>query len=93
MTPLEMVTVCLDGLAKDPLRDVLFVLPKGGTPKGFPRGELASELQRNGVIERAMWFKPLKVLEWLHKNGLIIIERTSDTSMVVKVPNENITGR
>ena len=62
---------------------VMFVIPKGGMPKAFPQGELANEVERNGVVERCYWFNPERVLEWLIRWGMIEAEM-KDGKMVLK---------
>jgi hypothetical protein len=52
---------------------ITFVVPKGATPRGFPRGELMCEQKRDGRIEYIRQYDPEKVLAWLVKHGLITV--------------------
>lgn len=65
---------------------VVLTIPKGKMPKGFPRGELLNECERGGVIERTYNFDPAKVIAWLLKNELIVMERTGDKVLTFSEP-------
>ena len=56
--------------------------PKSQWPPGFPRGELMCE---NFDGTWVYSFDPVRVLKWLHKNGLLADAMTT--------PNADITGR
>ncbi len=62
MTIEEMKARCLETLSQPAYCGVIFTIPKGKMPKGFPRGELLNEKQ-NG--DRTYNFDPLKVLTWM----------------------------
>ena len=80
MKPIEIANLAIT--AKLEGRQVYLVIPKGKTPRGFPRGKLASEICRNGRIERVLWFDPDKLLSWLIRNGLITMERRGERGLV-----------
>ena len=88
MTPLEMAGAAAAALAEPGTLGVTLTIPKGGMPKTFPRGELLNEMERNGRVERTYSFNPEKVLAWLIHNGLIEMERTNETTLSFKVPND-----
>ena len=71
MSPLEMGEACLQAMRQPAVCGVILTIPKGKIPKGFPRGELLNEMERNGVIERTYNFNPEKVLVWLEKHLLM----------------------
>ena len=88
MTPLEMAANAARALAEPGTIGVVLTIPKGGMPRGFPRGELLNEMERNGRVERTYHFNPQKVIAWLIKNGLVEMERTNETTLSFKVPNK-----
>lgn len=92
MTPLEMSASAARAMAEPGTVGVVLTIAKGGMPKGFPRGELLNEMERNGRVERTYSFNPEKVLAWLIHNGLIEMERTNDTTLSFKVPNVEVSG-
>jgi hypothetical protein len=53
---------------------VVLTIPKGKMVKGFPRGELLNEMERNGRVERTYSFDPMKIIEWLVLNELVVME-------------------
>lgn len=71
MKPLELAEEAARALVEPGATGVVLVLPKGGMPKGFPRGELLNEMERNGRVERTYSFDPEKVLAWLLRHELI----------------------
>lgn len=79
MTPMQMAEECINALAEPSgRRDVRLVIPKGKTPRGFPRGELACETLHDGSVHRVLWYKPERLLNFLVKNGLITLEKTDN---------------
>jgi len=78
MSPLDMTHQALEALSSPGVCGVVLVVPKGGMPRGFPRGELLNEVERGGVVERVYSFPPMKVLEWLVKNQLVELEKGDD---------------
>lgn len=86
MTPLEMAAAAAEALAEPGMVGVLLTMPKGKMPRGFPRGELINEMKRNGVLECTYHFNPERVLAWLVKHGLIVIERTGEHAMSFREP-------
>lgn len=84
MIPSEMFRACAEASQCFGHAGVVFTLPKGGMPKGFPRGELLNEMRRNGRVERTYRFPPDRVMAWLLTNGLVIVERKSETQLVVR---------
>jgi len=87
MTPLQLAASAAQALAEPGTVGVLLTIPKGGMPKGFPRGELLNEMERDGRVERTYHFPPGKIIEWLVKNGLVEVERTGDLLMTFREPN------
>jgi len=87
MTPLEMAANAARALAESGTVGVVMTIAEGGMPRGFPRGELLNEMERDGIVERTYHFNPEKVIAWLIRNGLIEMERTNDTTISFKVPN------
>lgn len=88
MTPLEMAAAAVQSMASPGMCGVLLTIRKGGMPRGFPRGELLNEVDRGGVVERTYSFEPTKVLGWLIKNGLVEMERTGDSSLSFRQPQQ-----
>lgn len=70
MSPLDMLKESVSALARCG-GGVILTIPKGGTPKGFPRGELLNEVMRNGRIEKTSRYDPEKVLGWMIRCGLV----------------------
>jgi hypothetical protein len=91
MTPLEMATECAIAIRDggigyyEPI-GVILTIPKGRMPKGFPRGELLNECERNGKIERTYRFDPSKVLAWLISKGLIELKRVGELELALAEP-------
>ena len=77
MTPLQMALECSRAMSESSC--AMFVIPKGKTPKDFPRGEVMNETERNGVVECAVFFDPEAVLAWLIKQEFIVMTRTGNT--------------
>lgn len=72
MTPSELRESCqktLDILDNGTL-GVILVIPKGGYPRDFPKGELLCSRVRNNQVENTYSFNPKKVIDWLDKKGL-----------------------
>jgi hypothetical protein len=92
MTPLEMAGAAARALAGPGTLGITLTIAKGGMPRGFPRGELLNEMERNGLVERTYSFNPEKVLAWLIHNGLIEMERTNETTLSFKAPNAEVIG-
>ena len=84
MTPLQMAVECSKAAAQG--CGAVLVVPKGGMPKGFPRGELLNERDRGGVVERPYRFDPNRVLAWLVRNGLIAVERGQGQVLRISEP-------
>lgn len=78
MSPLEMAAEAARAIAGPGTMGVVLTVPKGGMPRGFPRGELLNEVKRGGVVERTYSFDPSQVIAWLLRNGLVEVERTGD---------------
>lgn len=78
MSPMEMLEESVAALARG--QGVIMTIPKGSTPRGFPRGEVLNEVERNGRIERTSRYEPEKVLGWMVKHGLV--EMTRDDGML-----------
>ncbi len=74
MTPIEMAVACVQALSGPGVTGVVLTVPRGKTPKGFPRGEVLNEVERNGVVERTSSYKAERVLQWLATNGLVKFE-------------------
>ncbi|MDP3139815.1 MAG: hypothetical protein Q8N17_26195 [Burkholderiaceae bacterium] len=81
MTPLELAATAARAMAEPGTVGVVLTLPKGGMPRGFPRGELLNEMERGGRVERTYHFDPAKVIAWLVKNGLVVMERKDDRTL------------
>ncbi len=81
MKPIEMAAHCAKAMASPGVLGVVLTIQRGSMPKGFPRGELLNEMERNGRIERTYHFSPEKVIAWLIKNNLITMERTGDNTL------------
>ena len=86
MKPLELAAYAARALAGPGTIGLTLTVPKGGMPRGFPRGELLNEMQRGGVVERTYSFPPMKVIEWLVRNGLVVMERTGDKTLTFREP-------
>ena len=65
MTADEMKVACVEAMATPGSVGVFLTIPKGKIPNTFPRGDLLSEVERDGVVERTYSFSPAKVLQWL----------------------------
>jgi hypothetical protein len=87
-----MAHAAAEALAQPAHCGVILTAPKGAMPKTFPRGELLNERKRNGVIERTYNFDPGKVIAWLIKNELVIMERTSDNVLTFSEPTAGRLG-
>lgn len=84
MSPLELAETALRALAEPGTVGVVLTIPKGGMPRGFPRGELLNEWRRNGQIERTYHFDPTKIIAWLVRNGLIEASRTDERTLSLR---------
>lgn len=84
MKPIEMAKLAVDAMIEPGTLGVTLVMPKGKMPRGFPRGELLNEMNRNGIVERTYSFNPEKVLAYLARNGLIAMERINEKAIVVQ---------
>ena len=69
-----MAHAAASALAEPAEVGVLLTIPRGGMPRGFPRGELLNEVKRGGVVERTYSFPPRKVIGWLVANGLVSMD-------------------
>ena len=87
MNPLELAATAARALAEPGTMGVMLTVPKGGLPRGFPRGELLNEMKRCGRIERTYHFDPNDVIKWLLRNGLVEAERTGDRTLSFREPN------
>ncbi len=93
MTPLQMAQAAAEALAAPGHTvGVTFTIPKGKTPRGFPRGELLNEMKRNGVVERTVSFDPHAVIAWLVRNELVTMERTDDRTLTFKAAEAATEG-
>lgn len=88
MTPIQMAQAAAQAVANEGCTGVVLTMRKGGTPKGFPRGELLNEMRRDGVVERTCSFDPQKVLAWLIKNDLVTMERISDRVLMYRAVDQ-----
>lgn len=86
MKPLELAATAARALAEPGTVGMLLTIPKGGMPRGFPRGELLNEMERGGRVERTYHFPPMKVIEWLVRNGLVIVERSGTNTLTFREP-------
>lgn len=82
MKPIELAAVAARALADG--QGVVLTIPKGGLHRTFPLGELLNERMRKGKIERTYRFDPQAVLDWLLRNRLIEVERTSERTLTFK---------
>lgn len=78
MTPIEMVVECIESISHG---GVMLTLPRGKMPKGFPRGEVLNEMERDGVVEVTRRFNPTKVLAWLVRNGIVRMVKTDGKTL------------
>jgi hypothetical protein len=74
MTPLQMAQEAVKALAQPSQCGVLLTIPHGKMLRGFPRGELLNEMERHGRVERTYSFEPIKIIEWLVSNELVVME-------------------
>lgn len=88
MTPLEMATACIQALNEPGVTGVVLTVPKGKTPRGFPRGEVLNEVRRNGVVERTSSYNAERVLTWLATNGLVALETEGDQIKITDLSGE-----
>jgi hypothetical protein len=88
MSPLAMAREAAKAMAEPGTVGVVFTIPKGSMPKGFPRGELLNEMERGGIVQRTYSFDPAKVIAWLIKNDLVVMERTGDTVLTFSEPKD-----
>lgn len=84
MTPLQMAMECATAAAQG--CGAVLTVPNGGMPRGFPRGELLNECNRGGRVERTYRFEPDRVLAWLVRNGLIVVERGEGRTLRISEP-------
>ncbi len=82
MNPMQIAKSAIDAMIEPGTLGVTLVIPKGKMPRGFPRGELLNEMDRNGIVERTYSFNPEKVLSFLVRNGLIAMERNEKVIVV-----------
>lgn len=87
MSPLELAATAARALAEPGAVGVVLTMPKGGLPRGFPRGEMLNEVARGGIVERTYHFDPSKVIAWLLRNGLVEMERTGDRTLSFRQPS------
>lgn len=64
----EMTKLAIEAHNAGQKMTLVLPAPWKGRPKGFPRGELLCEQIGSSVYH----FDPMKILNWLHKNGLIV---------------------
>ncbi len=86
MKPLEMAAAAARAMAEPGTLGVVLTVPKGGMPRGFPRGELLNEMQRDGRVERTYSFDPARVIAWLIRHGLVEMERTGERALSFREP-------
>lgn len=84
MNALELARTSAAAMVEPGSLGVVLTIPKGGMPRGFPRGELLNEMNRNGQIERTYHFDPAKVIAWLIRNGLVEMCRTDEKTLTFK---------
>lgn len=84
-----MAAECAKALAEPGAYGVSFVVPKGGMPKGFPRGELFNEMRKGGQVQRLYSFDPARVIAWLIAKGLVVMERTADNVLTFRAPSSD----
>lgn len=87
MKPLELAATAARAIAEPGTVGVVLTIPKGGMPRGFPRGELLNELERGGIVERTYHFDPHRVIAWLIRNGLVTMERTGTNTLTFREPD------
>jgi hypothetical protein len=92
MKPLELAATAARALAEPGACGVVLTVPKGGLPRGFPRGELLNEMERAGRVERTYHFELSKVIAWLLRNGLVEMERTGERTLSFREPNAPFSG-
>lgn len=88
MKPLELAATAARAIAEPGTVGVVLTVPKGGLPRDFPRGELLNEMKRAGCVERTYHFDPHKVIAWLIRNGLVVMERTGANTLSFREPNQ-----
>lgn len=66
MQPKELLQQAQDCLDFSATIGLTLVIPKGGKPKGFPRGEILAEFKDETVYN----FNPKKIIQWCKKNGI-----------------------
>lgn len=81
MIPIDLAYACVERMARGLL--IMLVIDKGAYPRDFPRGELATETERDGKMARVYWLDPKKVLVWMIKHGMIVARESSDWSGIV----------
>lgn len=92
MTPLSMAIECVRALREPGITGVVLTIPKGKTPKGFPRGEVLNEVERNGRIERTSSYSAERVLFWLAKNDLVGVEVEGNQIKLTDLCGQGIGG-
>jgi hypothetical protein len=83
-----MARAAAEALAQPARCGVILTAPRGVMPKTFPRGELLNERRRNGITERTYSFDPEKVIAWLVKHELVVMEKTGDTVLTFSEPKD-----
>jgi hypothetical protein len=78
VSPIALAELAARALADPGVTGMVLTISRGGMPKGFPRGELLNEMKRNGVVERTYSFDPARVIAWLLRNDLVVMERTGE---------------
>jgi len=92
MTPMDMAAAAAWAMAEPGTVGVVLTITNGEMPRGFPRGELLNEMERDGIVERTYRFTPEKLIAWLIHNGLVEMECTNDTTISFKLPNGSNKG-
>ena len=82
MTPIEIAEAATKAMAEPGTLGVILTIKKGSMPKGFPRGELLNENERDGEVYRTYSIDPAKALSWLVKNKLVEMKHKDEKTIV-----------
>ena len=67
----ELRDACMYSAMVPTHRNINLTATKGKWPKGFPRGELLNEMERDGVLEQTRSISTEKILSWLKRVDLL----------------------
>ena len=84
MTPIEIAEAATKAMAEPGTLGVILTIKKGSMPKGFPRGELLNENERDGEVYRTYSIDPAKVLSWLVNNKLVEMRRDDGKCLIFR---------